>query len=439
MNKKIPLWFVLLILWFGVVITILFGWAVWRIDNTRYIVASRFERLIIRVASFPSLVKESIREARSHSRLIRMDVYPKVTGLKVENKYIDSNYILVATYDRKLDQSVAKLIRLSDQKVVHRWIPDYSQIIKLLGKGSFSWTSREIHNLLLYHPLLLPDGSLIFNDAFSPLVKINKDSKLIWAAKGIFHHSVEKDAEGNIWAPSVITPSEFLPNVLVGLQDDAITEVSPEGKIIFRKSVAKILTENGYRVLLFGFGNYEKNLVHLNCIQPALTSGKYWLKGDLLISLRNKSTVFLYRPSTDKILWLKTGPWINQHDAGFIDSSRIRVFGNNMTRIFGRERLVDGYNEEYVYNFKNNKTETPYTEFLKNAKISTLSEGRGNILPNGDLFVEETNNNRLLLGSKKNIIWQYVERIDKNSVATLSWCTFITKQQFNKFTFLKNN
>jgi hypothetical protein len=163
------------------------------------------------------------------------------------------------------------------------------------------------------------------------------------------------------------------------------------------------------------------------------------MKGDLLISLRNRSTVFLYRCSTNKILWLKTGPWLNQHDPEFIDSVRIGVFGNNILRIFSEDRLVDGYNEEYIFNFKTNATTTPYTEFLKKAKVSTTSQGRANVLPSGDLFVEETNNNRLLRGNTKDIIWQYVDRIDEHSVAVLSWSRFITKEQFEKLTFLKNN
>ena len=42
-----------------------------------------------------------------------------------------------------------------------------------------------------------------------------------------------------------------------------------------------------------------------------------FFKNDLVISLRNLSTILVYRPST-KIKWLKTGPWINNHDAQYL-------------------------------------------------------------------------------------------------------------------------
>jgi hypothetical protein len=318
-------------------------------------------------------------------------------------------------------------------------MPDYNEIIKLLGKQNKYWPEHNPHNLRLYHPLLLPDGSIIFNNVLSPLIKIDKDSKLVWSINGIFHHSIEVDADGNTWVPSVIKPSGFMPHILNDYKDDAITEISPQGKIIFRKSVAQILVDNGYRTLLLGTGPYEKDMLHLNEVQPALKSGKYWLKGDLLISIRNRSTVFLYRPATNKILWLQTGPWLDQHDPNFLEADRIEVFGNDVVRVFGEDKLVDYYNEEYIFNFNTNTITTPYSEFLKKAKVATPSEGRADILPNGDLFVEETNNNRLLRGNTKDIKWQYVDRIDKDKVASLSWSRFITKDEFNKLTFLKNN
>jgi len=439
MNKKIPLWFVLLLLWFALIVILTFGWDVWRIKTSRQGVTTKTDRIIIAIASFPSLVKESFKEIGKPSTLISPDLYPNINGLKTEKKYIDSNYILLSTYDKKANQSVAKLIRLSDQKVMHQWVPDYDAIIKLLGKQNKFWPDQNRHDLRLYHPLLTSDGSLVFNNVLSPLIKIDKNSKLVWSVNGIFHHSIEVDADGNIWVPSVIKPTAFLPGILTDYKDDAITELTANGKMLFQKSVAQILVENGYQALLLGMGQYEKDMLHLNDIQPALTTGKYWMKGDLLVSIRNRSAVFLYRPSTNKILWLKAGPWLNQHDVNFVDSTRISVFGNDVVRVFGEDRPLNGYSEEYIFNFKTNKTEMPYTAFLKKAKFATPSEGRADILPGGDLFVEETNKNRLLRGNASNVIWQYVDRIDKHSVAALSWSRFISKDEFKRLTFLKTN
>jgi hypothetical protein len=430
MNKKVPFWVVLLLLWFAVIAMITFGWAVWYIDKT--LAKGKTANAIILIASSPSLVRESFKELFHPRILIRPDVYRDINGFKTEKSFVDSNYILLPTFDKKADQSIIKLIRLSDQKIIYQWVPDFDKILQQTGD------KRNKHNILAGHPLLAADGAIIF-DASPLLIKINKDSKLVWAINKDFHHSNEYDAEGNIWAPSVIKPSKFLANMLLDFKDDALTKISPDGKVLFQKSIAEILVQNGYRTLLLGTGVYEDDLVHLNDIQPALTSTQYWLKGDLLISIKHKSTVFLYRPSTNKIIWLQTGPWLNQHDVDFINDTCIGVFGNNIVRTNLTEHLLDGHNEEYIFDFKSQKTSTPYTQFLKDAKVSTKSEGRSDILPNGDLFIEETDNNRLLMGNTKNVLWQFVNRVDQHSVAALEWTRLITKDEFRTLKFLSNN
>ncbi len=435
MNRKVPLWFVLLLLWCAFVAALLYGWEVWRIKTAKRGFNGKKEHFIIALASFPSLLKESVKEIKQPSMLIAPNLFPGVKGLKTENNYIDSNYVLLATYDKKAGQSVAKLIRLSDQKVIHQWTPHYNEFALKYSFKEKGWIKPDAKNQRLYHPLLLPDGSIVFNYMMSTLVKIDKNSKLVWASKEIYHHSTEQDADGNFWTPSVIVPSTYLAGILDDFKDSALTEVSPEGKVIFRRSVAQLLIKNGYRALLMGVGIYESDPLHLNDIQPALTSGRYWKKGDLLVSLRNRSTIFLYRPSTDKVIWLKTGPWLNQHDANFVDDERISVFGNNMVRAHGNEWLIDGHNEEYIYNFTTDSTITPYTAFLTGAKVATANEGQATILPNGDLFVEETNENRLLRGNTKSVEWQYVDRIDDQTVAALSRSRFITKAEFKKIKF----
>ena len=48
----------------------------------------------------------------------------------------------------------------------------------------------------IFHPFLTEDGGLIFHCG-SPLVKIDKNSKLVWQnQEDVFHHSNEQDHEG---------------------------------------------------------------------------------------------------------------------------------------------------------------------------------------------------------------------------------------------------
>ena len=109
MNKKVSLWFVLLLLWFACMGALTFGWAVWRIKTSRQGAKTKTDRLIIKIASYPSLVKESFKELNQKSVQARPNLFPDVNGFKVEDKYIDSNYLLLSTFEIKEGQSVCKI------------------------------------------------------------------------------------------------------------------------------------------------------------------------------------------------------------------------------------------------------------------------------------------------------------------------------------------
>ena len=131
--------------------------------------------------------------------------------------------------------------------------------------------------------------------------------------------------------------------------------------------------------------------------------------------------VLLYRPSTNQILWKGTGPFFHQHDVDILNDYSISVFNNN-SKDFAEGEVVDGNNEVLIYNFKTN-TYTPYlSDSLINNDVRTLTEGRSQILPNGDLFVEETNYARsLYFNFDGSLRWTHLNRSSENKTHRVSW------------------
>jgi hypothetical protein len=64
-------------------------------------------------------------------------------------------------------------------------------------------------------------------------------------------------------------------------------------------------------------------------------------------------------------------------------------------------------------------------------KIKTLTEGRSRILPDGQLFVEETNYGRILFGDKNGVNGTYVNRLNKEYIGMLGWCRYYTNEEFS--------
>jgi hypothetical protein len=259
---------------------------------------------------------------------------------------------------------------------------------------------------------------------------MDRCSQIEWVLAYPFHHSIELDAEGNIWSPIRIEPAAFDPAIYDSMSDDGLAKVSPDGKLLYTRSVARVLVNAGYQALLFGAGAYDTDPIHLNEIYPALYSSRRWQRGDLLLSLRHRSTVFLYRPSEDKVLWLKTGPWLNQHDAKFVGDSRISVFGNDVMRSRLDNIFIRGHSTVYVYDMDTNKVILPYDKLFVDIHLESGTEGRSDILSNGDVFVEETVAGRLFRASAKEIRWSYINReAASDNIGILNWSRYLPASQ----------
>jgi hypothetical protein len=432
LMRSVPVWVLavcLLLAGFG---TIIFGWAVKHYVDGRRPLGIFGETADI-IASFPSLVGQSVREILFSPQELSSDLYPGEAGLSLHlERFSDDGYLLLSGYDSELGIASVKLIRLSDGVTLHRWIPSV-QAINALARYDSEFGRPYVQNTFrAIHPLLRPDGGIILNDT-GPLVKLDACSKVEWVLSGVFHHSIEAGPDGAIWAAATKVPSALNPNVFPLLYDDAIARISPAGKLLEMKSVAGLLDRQGYRALVLGAGQYEHDALHLNQIDVAKSSSPFWQKGDVLVSLRYKSAVFLYRPDEDRIIWLKTGPWLNQHAAKFAGDSAISVFGNDVVRMANRPRapvFPDGHSTVYLYDLGSGAISKPFDRIMAQLNVRAESEGLSEMLANGDVFVEDSMSGRLFRASADSVRWSYVNRPKADDrIGVLNWSRYLTPAQ----------
>jgi len=394
------------------------------------------------MAEIPSLAKRSLQPGE-----FMLSNSEQPGGVSYAKNVAKSEYpkLLVSYKDMRFGQKV-ELIDLTNGKTIKRWEPDNQALYRESHNPENPQKQQEGSDLYFLHPFLAADSSLIFTSQLTSLMaRIDSNNGITWLKKDRrYHHTIEQDHEGKLFVcsrPFLSGKYDFLPvaydaykEVLI---DDAITRIDPgNGNLLFNKSVLEILLENGYEKLLLGKGQFISDPIHLNDIQPALEDSEFWKKGDLLVSCRNLSAVFLYRPSTNKILWLRQGPWYNQHDADFLDHNKIVVFGNDVIR---EESTIDprmtdenlffsnkrANNDVYIYNFEKDSVITPYNRLMKNEGIRTYTSGRCEILTNGEVFIEDTNNGRIIIGDSIQKKIEYVKRIDDEHISSLFWSRII--------------
>ncbi len=436
MFKKIEIWILYLVILLCFPLIIGYG-ALVRQELVGKIKLGRLSKTALFLAEIPAnLNKASAIKEKKQLKL--KDRFPKLDGFNGTPNSSES-YLLLSRYEGNLKEGIVELVDLMNFKVLHTWNPDidkFNESIEKYEKFKFIKRDRGNSRNLLRHPLLLEDGSLVFHHD-TPVRKIDSCSNLIFQnTLDKSHHSIEKDMEGNIWVPSYIYP-QTLPKEIVGrkhileggTKEDGILKISSAGEILFRRSLSQIFLDNNLENYLFGYGHtYMKDPLHLNDIQPVNFDGDYWRKGDLFLSLRNQSMIVLYRPSNNKIIWKIQGPFFNQHDVDILDDHRISIFNNRMQKLHDKKLSVDGNNEVIIYNFKKGE----FSSYLKNSMIKndvrTRNQGLMEILPNGDLFVEEQNFGRTLyFNSDGTVRWTHLNRSNNRDVWNVGWSRILHK------------
>ena len=439
MFKKIEAWVLYLTIILGIIFSVGFGILVRQelVGNTKF---GWISKTALTLSEIPVTLKKFMLGPLNGLRV--EDRFPSLDGF-IGNPNSEVSYLLLSKYNGDLENSIVELVDLTNFEVLHTWNPNIdamNDLVKLKDEFKYLKRDKGDKRSLLIHPKLTKDGGLLFTNT-APLKKIDSCSRLIFQnTHDQFHHSIEIDIDGNIWVPSHLYP-QTLPITKIGniirdedggFKDDAIVKLSSDGKLLYEKSLSQILIDNGIEYILFTIGDINKfttDPIHLNDIQPVDFNTEFWKKGDVFLSLRHQSMVLLYRPSTNKIIWRGTGLFFHQHDVDILDDHRISIFNNNSKTFINGDK-VDGHNEVIIYDFKSNQYYSYLKDSLVQNDVRTNTAGRSEILPGGDLIIEETNFGRTLyFNSDGSLRWTHLNRADNGNVYKVAWSRIMHTQK----------
>lgn len=434
MFKKIEIWVLYLVLLLALVFSIFFGALV----RQELVGETKFGFLSQKALFLAEIPHNIYKIITLNDDLILENRFPEKTGF-VGKPTEAETYLLQTRYDGDIAESVVELVDLRSFEILHTWNPDITAFNNMADRNNPELAFLDDHRNetrgMIAHPLLLDDGSIVFQD-ISPLKRIGYCSDIRWLNdEDIYHHSIEADHEGNIWVGARLHPPrvdvKYVGENAFDFFDDGLVKVSPDGEILYQKSLHELFIENGMKYLLFAVyaPHFYGDVIHMNDIQPVFEDGPYWKQGDLFVSMRHQSMVLLYRPSTNEIVWKSTGHFLSQHDVDILDNHRISIFDNNsLNSVDGI--IVDGHNQMVIYDFETDTYTTYLTEALAEQDVRTPTGGRGQILDNGDLYIEETDFGRTLYFNKDgSLLWEHVNRDSKGNVYPVNWSRILYKPE----------
>jgi hypothetical protein len=354
----------------------------------------------------------------------------KATGVTIHDR--DKSYDGLTFFS---NHDARAFLMDSSGKVVHQWALPFTH---LWSEPSHAKVFEPDKLIYWRHARLFPNGDVIaiYEGLMQTpyglgIVKVNKDSEVIWKSDINAHHDMDIDEEGNIYVLKldyVINESTGMPFIR-----DGIAVLSPAGRTLREIDLYG-------KIVDAGFGN----ILEPSSIDPVHTNNLDFLdarlaerfpmfeKGDILVSARSPGAVFVLDGNTFEPKWDMQGMFLNQHDPDFLESGMIRVFDNegNMDKPGDSSRLIeiDPSSKSVVWEY----TGTEQEPFV------TKERGSHQGLPNGNILITESNKGRLFeITPEGETVWEYIsESYDGSSIGILNWAIRYNREDLP---FLEDN
>lgn len=438
--RPVELWIVCLIVLLGSVGSVALAWAVRHYANGGARLGA-MGPLVMQVAEFPSDAKRALSGIAGILLDTATELQSPEQRFVAESGFVfnfkpgsrvDLGYVLINRYDGDKKHSVSELWDLQSQEKVWTWsfaeVDALWRSATLKARFDFHADARS-RRFRSGHAVVNENAELITHGFGAPLIRADACSRLQFLNQdAVYHHSIERDSDGAYWTPLFIEPKSVDVGG-EGFLDDGLKQIAPDGVALLEKSIAQIFLDNGLSALVYGSGPHqEDDPIHLNDVQPVTEDGRHWKRGDVFLSLRHQSMVMLYRPSTNKVLWFKQGPWIHQHDVNILNDHQISIFNNNAYRKGSSlNAVVWGANDIMVYDFDTGDVTSPWSAAFGALEVRTITEGRGERVGN-EVFVEESNYGRALqFDANGKVTWQFINRASDGRVYMLNWSRIVPR------------
>ncbi|MBN1345020.1 MAG: hypothetical protein JXQ73_20165 [Phycisphaerae bacterium] len=277
-----------------------------------------------------------------------------------------------------------------------------------------------------------PNGNVLAIFEGVGIVKLNRDSELLWSYDGGCHHQAYVTTDGRIY----VLTREVRVNPKVNpdrpILEGTVTILNPEGRPVEEYFLLECFLNSEHRHLLENM-SHDGELFHTNSIvvfdgSMAHLSPLY-REGNILISMLLIDAIAIVDLDRRRVVWglsgQENGMWYHQHDARLLSNGRMLLFDNRGNDGWSKVIEFDPFSEEIAWQYRGAKPGDFYTE----------SCGISQRLPNGNTLITESDNGRAFeVTSSGKIVWEYCSPFRVGSggelVATLFEMTRVDKGFF---------
>lgn len=295
---------------------------------------------------------------------------------------------------------VAFLMKASGQ-VLHRWQYSYQQLLREAHPDQKFLPDTEGATDCWRRARLLPGGEMLAIFEGHGLVKLDRDSHLLWSFAGGCHHDLDLAPNGDVLVltrETAVVP-RIHPSQPVLL--DFITRLSPTGQLLDRIDILAAFEKSIYAGCLDRTAT-SGDILHTNTLERLDGSlahlGPAFAEGNYLISVRQLDTVAIVDGRTGLVVWALSGLWVAQHQPTFLNNGHLLVFDNKGHRGHSKVLECDPLTQEVIWVYGDSPAHP----------LSSPTCGSCQALPSGHVLITESDNGRVLEVDRQGlIVWEF--------------------------------
>lgn len=328
------------------------------------------------------------------------------------------------------DQAAAYLLDM-DGKVLHSWKKPYSSVWTKQPGGVQNPLPDEHVYFRKAH--VFPNGDLLAlyeGSGDTPygygLVKLDRDSNVIWSYMGYAHHQFDIAPDGKVYVLThelVNDEIDYFGHLARPRLEDYLVILSPDGRELKKIRLLTSFTESPFRQILYTVAGFAlEDPLHTNTVEyidgESARNFAFGKEGQVLLSFRELHSIAVIDPESEEITWATRGPWIGQHDPDILPNGNILLFDN-----FGNHRRPEGVSRVIEFDPKTMEIVWQYAGTAKDPLDSHIRSDQQR-LANGNTLITESDGGRIVeVTPEGEIVWEYVNPVrgKDNKIPIVSW------------------
>jgi len=338
--------------------------------------------------------QETIEQLLAVGYLTGHDKAPAVTGILAYKKKLAFEGLNLYTSGHAPEACLMDM----EGKNLHFWKREFRDV----------WPDRKVLPRTTGHQYwrrayLFENGDLLAIFEGLGLIKLDRNSNVLWSFDGNAHHDLFVRDNGEIYV--LTREAKVIPriNPTEPVLEDFITILNAKGKFQRKISILEAFERSWYASVLWPIR--KEDLFHTNTLE--VLDGRFvnrtpaFRKGNVLISIPHLDLIAVIDPDQEKVVWMLQGCWRFQHQPTFLDNGNLLIFDNAGDR--GKSRVIEF----------DPMTQTVSWWYTSNQQRIFFSHTLGSCqrLPNGNSLITESDRGRAFeVTADKTVVWEFLNR-----------------------------